>query len=287
MTSGLNTVDELYRAVDAAWPFELAEDWDHVGLIVGNPKSQVQRVLLVVDVTEATVRQAVEGNYDAILAHHPLLFNGVTELSENSSKGSLIAQLIRADCALIAAHTNADSGHAGVAQVFTEKLGLENVVPLVARASDATIGIGRAGTLREPQSLQALAEKLGEFLPQTVTGVRVAGDASRLVQSVALCPGAGDSLLEHPLVLSADVYITADLRHHPVSEFRELAALRASNTSLIDVSHWGSEWLWLDQAAQTLSAALPSMHFDVSQVRTDQWSFAVAAHPTLKESERS
>lgn len=287
MTSGLNTVGALYQAVDEAWPFELAEEWDRVGLVLGNANSQVRRVLLVVDVTEATVHQAVDGNYDAILAHHPLLFHGVTELSESSSKGSMIAQLIRADCALIAAHTNADSSQAGVAQVFAEKLALQNVVPLVPSARSATIGIGRAGMLAEPLSLRAFAEKIGNFLPQTVTGVRVAGDSARLVQSVAVCPGAGDSLLEHPLVLNADVYVTADLRHHPVSEFRELASRRAPDTALIDVSHWGSEWLWLDHAAQILRAALPNMQFDVSDVRTDQWSFAVAAHPTLNESERS
>jgi putative NIF3 family GTP cyclohydrolase 1 type 2 len=111
-------------------------------------------------------------------------------------------------------------------------------------------------------------------LPPTAGGVRVAGDFDRPVRTVSLCGGAGDSLLQNPLVVASDVYITSDLRHHPASEARENARI-AGGPALIDVSHWASEWLWLETAAAQLREALPSAQVTVSDVRTDPWDFAV------------
>lgn len=287
MTSHSTTVAALYAALDETWPFAHAEEWDRVGLIVGSADAMLSKVLLVVDVTELTVQEAVSGGYDAILAHHPLLLKGITSVTESTSKGALVSRLIRANCALIAAHTNADSGRSGVAEVMAQRLQLVNTRPLQAHEHDVTTGIGRIGELRSATTLHALAEQLGTILPPTVTGVRVAGSANQRVTIVALCPGAGDSLLEHPLVRESDVFITADLRHHPASESRDLAALGASTPALIDVSHWASEWLWLDQAAQTLRVLLPSVEFSVSEINTDPWNFAVATNPSLDERENA
>jgi len=81
-------------------------------------------------------------------------------------------------------------------------------------------------------------------------------------------------LLSDPGVLAADVYITSDLRHHPASEARENAFVRGG-PALIDVSHWASEWLWLETAAHELRGALPGVTITVSDVRTDPWDFVV------------
>jgi len=102
----------------------------------------------------------------------------------------------------------------------------------------------------------------------------VSGDFDAPIETIALCAGAGDSLLSHPDVLSADVYITSDLRHHPASEARENARV-VGGPALIDVSHWASEWLWLDTAARELAAELPGVAVTVSDLRTDPWDFVV------------
>jgi dinuclear metal center YbgI/SA1388 family protein len=287
MTSHSTTVAALYAALDQTWPFARAEEWDRVGLVVGSAADAVNKVLLMVDVTERTVQEAVSGGYDAILAHHPLLLKGITSVAESTTKGALVTRLIRSNCALIAAHTNADSGRAGVADVMAQRLQLTHTRPLQSHGDDAATGIGRIGELSAETTLRAFAERLGAILPATVSGVRVAGSPDQLVKRVALCPGAGDSLLEHPLVRESDVYITADLRHHPASETRGLAALGNNTPALIDVSHWASEWLWLDEAARTLRALLPSVEFSVSELNTDPWNFAVATNPTLDERENA
>ena len=112
------------------------------------------------------------------------------------------------------------------------------------------------------------------MLPATVSGVRVAGDPAREIRRVALCGGAGDSLLGHPEVIGADVYVTSDLRHHPAQESLEQSAV-AGGPALIDISHWAAESLWLEGAAARLAEALPGVEFRVSERRTDVWSFAV------------
>ena len=90
-----------------------------------------------------------------------------------------------------------------------------------------------------------------------------------------MCSGAGDSLLSHPAVLGADVYLTSDLRHHPASEALE-QALIAGGPALIDTSHWASEWVWLDTAADRLREAHPELTVEVSERSTDPWTFAIA-----------
>ncbi|TCU45394.1 Nif3-like dinuclear metal center hexameric protein [Curtobacterium sp. PhB146] len=273
------TLRELQAVIEDLWPAAGAESWDAVGLVAGDPDATVEHVHLAVDAVPATAREAVELGAGLLLTHHPLLLRGVTTIAESTYKGSVLATLVRGGSALIAAHTNADVVTTGTSAVLADRIGLTDQRPLDAGTDDAT-GIGRVGVLAEGTTLGALARKLVDLLPPTATGVRVSGDFDQPVRTVALCAGAGDSLLGHPAVLAADVYITSDLRHHPASEFREQALL-GGGPALIDTSHWATEWLWLDVAAAQLRDAA-GVRVTVSDLRTDPWDFAVlpAAEPT-------
>lgn len=270
------TLADLRHATEAMWPADTAESWDRVGLVTGRDGAPLRRVLLAVDAVGATVAEAVDWRADALITHHPLLLRGIHTLAEDTGKGALLATLIRADCALIAAHTNADQPVGGVSDVIAERLGLVGAAPIVPLAQDPTIGIGRVGTLGAPETLRDFAERVARILPPTVSGVRVAGDPDRPIERVALLGGAGDSLLDHPLVRAADVYLTSDLRHHPAQEALELSAV-TGGPALVDVAHWASESLWLEGAAARLAERLPGVEFRVSQIRTDPWSFAVGS----------
>lgn len=264
---------DLRRVAEQMWPVESAESWDRVGLVTGRDETPLRRVLLAVDAVRDTVEEAAEWQADVLLTHHPLLLRGVHSLAENTAKGALVASLIRNTCALLVAHTNADSPEGGVSDTLATRLGLQHSAPLLAGASPES-GIGRVGTLETPVTLIKFAERIAGQLPKTVSGVRVSGDPSRLIQRVALCGGAGDSLLDNPSVLTADVYVTSDLRHHPAQESIE-QSLVAGGPALIDISHWAAESLWLQGAAEALAEALPGVEFRVSSMRTDPWSFAV------------
>lgn len=267
------TVADVTDAVERLWPAAGAEPWDAVGLIAGDPDDRVERVLLAVDAVRDTVDEAIEQSASLLLVHHPLLLRGVTTVAGDRYKGVALTRLIRAHCALVAVHTNADVVEGGTSAVFAERLGLLDVRPIVP-GPDPTRGIGRVGRLSAPSTLGTLARVLGDILPATATGVRAAGDFQAPVTTVALCGGAGDAYLAEAAVRAADVYITSDLRHHPASEARE-DALLGRGPAVIDVSHWASEWLWLETAATALRALLPGIEVVVSELRTDPWDFAV------------
>jgi len=268
-----STLADANAAIASLWPLDEAEEWDAPGLLSGDPASAVTRIHVAVDAVLDTVDEAIEGGAQLLVVHHPLLLRGVTSVAEDRYKVAVIARLIRAGCALVAAHTNADIVARGTSAVLAERLGLIEVRPIVPSV-DPVLGLGRVGRLPEPTTLGALARSLADLLPATASGVRVAGEYDRTVATVALCAGAGDSLLSHPDVVGADVYVTSDLRHHPASEAVENARV-AAGPALIDVSHWASEWLWLEVAADQLRSALPGVEVTVSELRTDPWDFAI------------
>lgn len=268
---------DLRREAETLWPVATAESWDRVGLATGRNDAPLRRVLLAVDAVAATVDEALAWQADALLTHHPLLLRGVHTIAEDTGKGALLTRLIRGECALLSAHTNADQPEGGVSDAIARHLGLQAIEALVPQDGPTPVfGIGRAGTLPQPETLDDFAKRVARIMPATVSGVRVAGDPSRLISRVALLGGAGDSLLDHPLVRSADVYLTSDLRHHPAQESIELS-LAAGGPALVDVAHWASESLWLADAAAELGRRLPGVEFRVSNIRTDPWTFAVGA----------
>ena len=132
------------------------------------------------------------------------------------------------------------------------------------------VGIGRIGRLPSPERFADFAARVNSALPQTSWGVRAAGDPDATVQRVAVCGGAGDSLLGAARAAGVQAYVTADLRHHPADEHR-----RVSPVGLIDVAHWASEYPWCGQAAELLRAQFgAALAVTVSPVRTDPWNIA-------------
>ena len=141
----------------------------------------------------------------------------------------------------------------------------------LAALDDPTRGSGRIGRLESPLTLREFAERVADVLPETAHGVRVAGDAEHRVETVALCGGSGDFLLDRARAAGADVYVTSDLRHHPASEFRE-----HGGPALVDVAHFAAEWTWLPVLRQRLLDALgDTVEVHLSTINTDPWSFRV------------
>lgn len=279
---------EIAELLERRYPAATAEDWDAVGLVCGDPAAGVRRVMLAVDPTLAVAEEALDWGADLLLTHHPLLLRAVHSVSADSVKGAVVHRLVRGGCALFAAHTNADAAAGGVAEALATAVGLRDLRPLVADAAGpAGTGTGRVGSLAEPMPLLAFGEVVAAALPFTHHGVRLAGDLSAPVRTVAVVGGAGDSLFDAVRASGADAYLTADLRHHPASEARELAELRdGGHPLLVDVSHWASEWLWLETAAATLradvAAAGSAIETRVSALCTDPWTARLPS-PHLEE----
>ncbi|MBV5244366.1 Nif3-like dinuclear metal center hexameric protein [Mycolicibacterium sp. PAM1] len=363
---------DVIDVLDAAYPPRLAQSWDSVGLVCGDPSEPVESVTIAVDATADVLAQVPQGGL--LLAHHPLLLRGVDTVAADTAKGALIHSAIRTGRSLFTAHTNADSASPGVSDALAETLGLEvcevlspvpsgpsldkwavfvpaenaeavrtamfaagaghigdysqcswsvsgtgqflpgegaspavgavgaverlaedrveMVAPTSRRAAvlaglraahpyeepafdlfplqspPGDVGLGRIATLREAEPLAAFVSRVRAALPATSWGVRAAGDPAATVSRVAVCGGAGDSLLAEVAGAGVQAYVTADLRHHPADEHR-----RVSDVALIDVAHWASEFPWCAQAAELLRGQFgPALPVTVSDVRTDPWN---------------
>lgn len=264
---------QLVSACETLWPLENTEDWDRPGLITGASSEHVNKVMFAVDVTSEVVAEAIDFGVELLIAHHPFLLKPIHSLAEDTAKGALIADAIRAGLAIYAAHTNADVVETGVSDELARRLGLTNRVALSPLGE--LVGLGRVGLLDDAITLGTFARLVANVLPPTAGGVRVAGNFDQLVERIAVCGGAGDSLISAAIDAQVDVFVTADLRHHVVQDARETAKLSGGRPAIIDVSHWASEWLWLDAAAAQLQQRFPEVEFVVSDLRTDPWDFLI------------
>lgn len=262
------TVADLVAAMERRYPPAWAQDWDRVGLVLGEPEAPVRRVLCVVDCVPETVAEALAQQADLIVAHHPLLLRGVSSVAPTTYKGRIVHDLIRNGVALYVAHTNADAANPGVSDALAARLGLRALRPLSPLADELTpgLGIGRVGELPAPLTLAELTQVAARALPPTAWGVRAAGQPDRIVRTVAVCGGSGDSLLAAAAAAGADAYLTADLRHHPASEH-----LAGGGPALLDAAHWATERPWLDDLAGWLRTTF-GLAAVVSDRDTDPWT---------------
>ncbi|NHA69712.1 Nif3-like dinuclear metal center hexameric protein [Phycicoccus flavus] len=270
------TLREVLDVVERLYPPATAQSWDRVGLVTGDPDQPVRRVHLAVDPTLAVVAEARDLGADLLLVHHPLLLRGVHSVATTSAKGATVTDLVVGDVALYVAHTNADVADDGVSEALAEACGIGHGEPLAVVEGQP---LGRVGDLAEALPLRRFVEDLVVHLPRAAGGVRVSGPPDAPVRRVAVLGGAGDDLFDAVRSAGADVYVTADLRHHPVLEAREEA--RGGPPYLVDAGHWASEHVWLARADRALRAGLGEaatrVETHISAVRTDPWTFVVGA----------
>lgn len=274
---------QVVAVLEEMFPPATAQSWDRVGLVTGDPDQPVRTVLLAVDPTLAVVAEARRLGADLLLTHHPLLLRGVHSVATTTAKGAIVTELVVNDVALYCAHTNADVAEPGVGHALAAACGLTETEPLLLAEEQE---LGRVGELAEETTLGQFVTGLADRLPSAPSGLRVAGDPAAAVRRVAVLGGAGDSALARARASGADVYVTADLRHHPALEAREEAALSGGRPALVDAGHYATERLWLEPLAARLRDRLGaagsvedgvSVEVSVSTVCTDPWTFVVGA----------
>nr|WP_174553076.1 Nif3-like dinuclear metal center hexameric protein [Herbidospora sakaeratensis] len=266
------TLQTVIRTLESAYDPATAESWDAVGLVCGDPAQPVGKVLFAVDPVTTVAEEALDWGADLIVTHHPLYLKGVTSVAATTAKGRIVHRLIRAGVGLYTAHTNADVADPGVSDALARAVGLTGSLrPLVPLPDRPRLGLGRVGELPVSMTLAKFAALAAHGLPRTSGGLRVSGDPDRLVKTVAVSGGAGDSLLRAARRAAVDVFLTADLRHHPASEYAE-----DDGPALIDAAHWATEWPWLTDAAERLTTALAAtgnnVEARVSERVTDAWT---------------
>jgi dinuclear metal center YbgI/SA1388 family protein len=265
-------VSDLVRAVEAIAPARLAESWDAVGLQVGHHAAPVRRVLTCLEVTPPTLNEAVRLKADAIVAHHPLIFQPLAALNLAQPAPELIARLLREGIALVVAHTNLDAAAWGTNSVLAEACGLRPEGPLLPRETDpenplsALTGLGCRATLEAPLLAEALAVQLKERLG--LAAVRLSGPPQKKVRRVAVCSGSGGSFIGK-VAGRADAYITGEINYHHAVE------AHARGIAVIELGHFESEALIAEPLARRLAAAekLAAAQVEVIAAQSDLQPF--------------
>lgn len=274
------TVRDLRSWLERLAPPALAESWDNVGLLVGDPEARVERVMTCLTVTPETVTEATGRRADLVVAHHPLPFKPLPRVTTETTPGSLVWRLARAGVSLYSPHTAFDSARTGINQYLAELLELESIATLVpmpatlaggppinAPAVTGPAGTGRRGGLAEPLSLHGFARRVAErFAPRGLSrlpGVQRVGDREQVVRTVGIACGSAGSLLPAAKAAGCDVLLTGEATYHTCLEARALGV------GLVLAGHHATERPGVERLAELLAADWPTLEVWASEDERD------------------
>ena len=238
-------VKDFVNIMSEMIPARLAEDWDNVGLQVGRNEKEVKVILCALDFSPEVLEQASQLHADIIVTHHPAIFRGIKQFTDQDWHSALLLEAARKDIAVYSAHTNLDSVAGGVNDVLAKLLNLENVEGL--SGEDTLEGIGRIGVLKEAVELKVFAENVKKALRLEHVTVIPAG---RPVRKVAVCGGSGMDFLDCAVQAGADTYVTGDVKYHDAQE------AKGKHINLIDATHQGTELPVVNELADRLALRL-------------------------------
>jgi len=251
------SVKDIFAYLDKIAPMSMKLDWDNVGLLVGSYDSEVSRVLVALDITDAVIDEAARQGAQLIVAHHPLFLQPLWQVTDGDRTGRKIWKLLRHGIAAICMHTNLDSAKGGVNDRLAEAVGLSETVILwqVGEADGVPYGMGRVGTLSAPVAM-------ADFLPRVKAALEASGlryhDAGRPVHRVAVMGGSGSDGLTAAVAADCDTFVLGEAKYHAFLEARELGM------NLIEADHYCTENVVSAPLAQAIADAFPGLEVRAS-----------------------
>lgn len=255
------TVNQVYEAMQAIAPLELAEHWDNPGLLV-DCGGQMHRVLTALDITPEVVAEAAAKQCEMIVSHHPVIFDPLKKIGPQD----VPFQLVQAGISAICMHTNLDAAEGGVNEVLAGIFGMRDWEVFAD-------GCGRVGEV-DPITVPELARKAQAVLggrcnrPRSGPAVQVKfADTGRTVRRLAVISGAGGSMFEDALAVGADCLLTGEANHHAAIDAVRLGL------SLVAAGHYATEFPVCAAIADRLHAAFPELEVRVSGENRDPFTY--------------
>ena len=263
------TSEWLINELESWAPTHWAEDWDNVGLLLGDTSKVVRKVLVALDATDAVVRETVAGGYDFLLTHHPLIHDPLRKITSATPQGRKILALLQAGINLYTGHTNVDKAAGGVNDCLLDKINdcgtnggvgiFDNTtrVSLIDGFCDAP-GLGLVAALRTSMTLEGFIVHIKRALQ--LPDIRYSGDPSVMIHKVGLCGGDAS----HPrywnaaLAQGCEVFITGDMRYHNAQDAVE------AGINIIDITHYAGESFIIEAITTRLRDAAARDHIDLT-----------------------
>lgn len=254
-------IKEVIAALELVAPLPLQEDYDNAGLQVGLTEAEVSGALLCLDVTEAVVTEAAELGCNLIVAHHPLIFHRLSQVTNADYVQRCVMQAIRQGITIVAMHTNLDNARGGVNFKMAERMGLHGahfLAPKVVGSIEG--GSGLIGQLAAPLSATEFIKTVKEQFG--VACVMTNELLQRPIQSVALCGGAGSFLLSDAIAAGADAFITGEMHYHEYFGHEQ-------EIQICVIGHYESEQFTQQLLQEIINRECPEVKTYITTVRTN------------------
>ncbi len=242
----------IYSILDELYPFSSQEKWDNSGYLVGDMDIFVKKVMLSLDITSYSVNEAKEKKCNLIVSHHPVIF----EPLKNIHNDSVVYKLIKSDIGAICMHTNLDIAEDGTNGVIVEKLSEY----LKIKSCESFDEIGKIINLENPVSAKELAGILKKIFGCTV--VRYCGNW-KYISRIAICSGSGGSMLYDAMKKDCHALITGDVKHDV------WISAGNNNFNLFDCGHFHTENLVLEHLRDVLEANFPFIETIIAESSFD------------------
>lgn len=242
---------DVIRELELNFPKNLAEEWDNVGLLIGDNKREINKVQFSLDATEKAIDNAIENGVDMLITHHPMIFKGIKNIDYSTVLGRKIIKLIENRINLYTLHTNLDSALNGLNDYIIKELGVKNSKVIDENINGENCGIGRVYKLNKETTIASYIKLLKEKLE--IENVRLVGEESSLIRKIAIVNGSGMSYWRKVKKLDVDLFITGDVGYHEALDAME------SGLNLIDIGHFEGEKCF----AQLLKSYFEKMSIDV------------------------
>lgn len=234
--------ENILEYLNELYPESTALDFDNVGLLVGDYKSEVTKALVALDCTLKTVNNAVKNGCNLIITHHPVIFDPL----KNVLKGSVVYELIKNNITVISMHTNLDVGKGGVNDCLCNTLGLNNIKNFTACD----------GFLLREGSISPISPKaFAEHIKATLGGNVRFADGGKNIEKVLVCSGSGGNYINEAILYGFDALVTSEVKHHQY-------LLAADNgVSIFDAGHFYSENVIVEPLKMLLSNHFKEIEF--------------------------
>ena len=240
-------LSKIIKLLEEKFPVKNAEEWDNVGLLVGDRKQEIKKLQISLDITEKVIEKAIEEKVDLIISHHPFIFGSIKKINTDSLVGRKILKLISNNISVYTLHTNLDASLGGLNDLLAEKLKLTDGKIIDSKIDGEEIsGIGRYFRMESKIKLTKFIENLKFLL--SLENVIVSGKAveTKEISKIAIVNGSGSNYWRKAKSMGAEVLITGDLKYHEALDAKEEGMV------IIDIGHYESERFFYEILAKEL-----------------------------------
>lgn len=240
-----------------------AENWDNIGLMVGDENSIIKKILIALDITDDVIEEAINKNCNMIITHHPFIFKGIKSIKSSDVLGKRIIKLIENKINVYSAHTNLDVAKNGTNDTFAHLLGLKNIENLFPPKAEEKYGLGRIGELDKDIKFSDFIEKVKKAIG--LDRLVICGNLDANIKKVGICTGSGGEpdFIAQAIKTKCDVYITGDLKYHNSQFAKDLGIC------LIDATHYASEVIVVPTICDYINKCAKRLNMNIECIESE------------------